>query len=77
MLKNITLSAESFEIELAREKAKREGTTLNDNFRKWLREYARPQADPAAFQASVKEMRKATSGSLQRKFTRDEMNERR
>jgi hypothetical protein len=77
MLKNITLSAESFEIELAREKAKREGTTLNDTFRKWLREYARSQADHAAFRASVEEMRKATSGNLQRKFTRDEMNERR
>jgi hypothetical protein len=56
MLKNITFSAESFEIELAREKAKREGTTFDDTFRKWLREYARSQADHAAFRASVDEM---------------------
>jgi hypothetical protein len=77
MLKNITLSAESVEIDLAREKAKRDGTTLNDTFRKWLREYGRAQVDHEAFQAAVKEMRKATSGNTLRKFTRDEMNERR
>ena len=77
MLKNITLSAESIEIDQAREKAKREGTTLNDTFRKWLHEYSRPQVDHAAFSDAVQKMRKTTSGNPQRKFTRDEMNERR
>lgn len=77
MLKNITLSAESVEIDLAREKAKRDGTTLNDTFRKWLREYSRSEVDLNAFHASVKEMREATASTTLRKFTRDEMNERR
>jgi hypothetical protein len=61
---------ESVEIELTRERAKRDGTTLNDTFRKWLREYACSQADHAAFQASIKEMHKATSGTTQHKFTK-------
>jgi hypothetical protein len=77
MLKNITLSAESVDIDLAREQAKRNGTTLNDTFRKWLREYGRSHTDRETFQASVLEMRNATAAIAVRKYTRDEMNERR
>lgn len=77
MLKNITLSAETDEIELARKKAKSEGTTLNETFRRWLRDYGRAQFDKTAFQSAVKDMRKATAGKITRRFTREEMNERR
>jgi hypothetical protein len=77
MLKNITLSAESEEIDLAREQAKRNGTTLNDTFRNWLRAYGRSQYDRAAFSASIKEIRNATEGKDLGRLTRDEMNERR
>jgi len=39
MLKNITLSAEEQLIREAREKARRERTTLNETFRRWLEQY--------------------------------------
>ncbi|MBN2010165.1 hypothetical protein JW960_12540 [candidate division KSB1 bacterium] len=39
MLKNITLSAEEELIKKARDKAQKENTTLNANFRKWLQKY--------------------------------------
>ena len=39
MLKNITLSAEEKLIKLAREKAARENSTLNSQFRAWLERY--------------------------------------
>ncbi len=40
MLKNITLSAEEQVIARAREEAKRRGTTLNEEFRRWLADFA-------------------------------------
>ncbi|MDQ7053481.1 MAG: hypothetical protein Q9P14_11505, partial [candidate division KSB1 bacterium] len=39
MLKNITLSADEQLIKKAREKARRENTTLNETFRQWLKRY--------------------------------------
>jgi len=39
MLKNITLSAEEQLIYRAREKARREHSTLNETFRRWLKQY--------------------------------------
>jgi hypothetical protein len=77
VLKNITLSAEDAEIQLAREKARRAGTTLNETFRKWLSDYARAEVSASNFQCSVEDMRLATLGQPARKFTREEMNERR
>lgn len=38
-MKNITLSADADLIEQARERARREHTTLNAQFRLWLEEY--------------------------------------
>ncbi|MDZ7728611.1 MAG: hypothetical protein U5Q44_10705 [Dehalococcoidia bacterium] len=35
-MKNITLSADENLIEAARERARRENTTLNEQFRRWL-----------------------------------------
>jgi len=40
-LKNITLSADGEVIRAARERAEAEHTTLNEQFRRWLKDYAR------------------------------------
>lgn len=52
MLKNITLSADEKLIESARERERTEHTTLNEQFRLWLADYARdgPQGDERAEQ---------------------------
>ena len=74
-MKNITLSADERLIEAARERARAEHTTLNEEFRRWLADYARrkEQADEAmGLMERIGSY--ATSGG--RKFTRDEMNER-
>lgn len=41
MIKNITFSAEDTLIEEAREVARADNTTLNEQFRLWLEDYAR------------------------------------
>jgi len=74
-VKNITLSADEKLIEAARQRARAEHTTLNEQFRRWIEDYAqrRQGADEAI--AVIEELRRhvRTGG---RKFTRDEMNER-
>jgi len=74
-VKNITLSADEKLIETARQRARAEHTTLNEQFRRWIEDYAqrRQGADEAI--AVIEELRRhvRTGG---RKFTRDEMNER-
>lgn len=40
-MKNITLSADDKLIEAARERARAEQTTLNEQFRRWLANYVR------------------------------------
>ena len=73
-MKNITLTADEFLIEAARAQAKADKTTLNEQFRIWLTQYARKQ-QAQAFRELMAELRgKASTGG--RKFTRDEMNER-
>ena len=75
-MKNITLSANEKDIEAARKKARSEDTTLNEQFRKWLREYGRADNDYAKRAlALIDELSK--NRSLPHKLTRDEMNERR
>lgn len=74
-MKNITLSADENLIELARARAQAERTTLNEQFRLWLDDYAgrRQQADAAV--ATIRALRgRLTTGG--RRFTREEMNER-
>lgn len=74
-MKNITLSADERLIEAARERARAEHTTLNEQFRRWLAEYARRKQKADEAMAVIQELQ----GSLRtggRKFTRDEMNER-
>ena len=73
-MKNITLSADENLIEAARRRAANEHTTLNEQFRVWLAEYARKQEQLRFYDETIKELR----GKLKvgRKLTRDEMNER-
>ena len=56
-------------------RARAENTTLNEQFRLWLAEYARREQQAERAMAVVRELRgKVRTGG--RKFTRDEMNER-
>lgn len=73
-MKNITLSADERLIEAARERARAEHTTLNEQFRRWLAEYAQREQQAERAMAVVEELR----GKLRvgRKLTREEMNER-
>ncbi len=73
MKKNITLSAEEEIIRKARERALRERTTLNDEFRKWLRQYSRFGITGHEYERMMKSLEYAKPG---RQFTREEMNER-
>lgn len=74
-MKNITLSADERSIEAARERARVEHTTLNEQFRRWLNHYARGERQAERAMAVVEELRgRVRTGG--RRFTRDEMNER-
>lgn len=75
-MKNITLSADEHLIAAARQRAESEHTTLNAKFRSWLEDYVQRQQQSDQAMALIKELRSKyhTEG---RKFTRDEMNERR
>ena len=73
MLKNITLSADEKLIKKAREKAQREHTTINENFRKWLKRYFTSDMHKFNNDDLMNTLDYAHSG---RKFTRDELNER-
>lgn len=73
-MKNITLSAEEELIEAARARAREAHTTLNDEFRRWLAAYARPQDQLQRYEETMAALR----GQLRvgSKLSRDEMNER-
>ncbi len=73
MLKNITLSAEEELIAKAREKARRERTTLNATFRRWLGQYVGQTAKTADFSSFMDSLSYARPG---RRFSRDELHER-
>lgn len=74
-MKNITLSADEALIAAARERAREEHTTLNEQFRGWLAEYARCRQTASDAIAVIESIRTyARTGG--RRFTREEMNER-
>lgn len=74
-MKNITLSADERLIEAARERARAEHTTLNEQFRRWLNDYARREQQAERAMEVVRELRgRVRTGG--RRFTREEMNER-
>lgn len=72
-VKNITLSADEHLIERARQAARSQHKTLNAAFREWLEQYV--QSGAALEYDEV--MRKLSHIRAGRKYTRDEMNERR
>ena len=73
-MKNITLSADESLIEAARERARAERTTLNEQFRRWLAEYAHTRERMQRYDDVMVQLR----GRLKvgRKLAREEMNER-
>ena len=76
LMRNITLSAADQLIDQAREKARAQGVTLNDEFRKWLASYVQAadgQSAVSRFRSVMQALPQADAG---RSFTRDEMNER-
>lgn len=75
VVKNITLSADENLIAAARRRAEAEHTSLNQQFRLWLRNYVRREQQAAEAMRVIRELQRDifTGG---RKFTRDEMNER-
>jgi len=74
VMRKITFSADRADVELARESAHRRNTTLDELFREWLREVAAGQERAREYRAMMERLRHVNAG---RKFTRDEMNERR
>ena len=75
-MRNITLSATDELIDSAREKARANGVTLNDEFRKWLSSYVQGDDSQSAvtrFRAVMQALPKVDAG---RAFSRDEMNNR-
>lgn len=74
-MKNITLSADERLIEAARDRARADRTTLNEQFRRWLSEYSLGE-DRTADAANLLQELRAYVRIGGRKFTRDEMNER-
>ena len=73
-MKNITLSADEETIEAARARARAERTTLNEQFRRWLEDYAQRNQRLERYDRAIEQLR----GRLDvgRKLTRDEMHER-
>ena len=74
-VKNITLSADENLIEQARKAAAERHTTLNAAFREWLEDFS-GRADRARRFDEAMQRVKDSGFSVDRKYTRDEMNER-
>lgn len=72
-MRRITFRADEAVLESARQIAKKDGKTLSEAFREWLRSYVSPHRSLTDYDALMKSLRYAKAG---RKFTRDEMHER-
>ena len=72
-VKNITLSADEHLIELARNKARSQRTTLNAAFREWLIQFTEQQDRAKEYTDLMRRLRYVQPG---RGFSRDELNER-
>ena len=73
-MKNITFSADPDKIDQARRYAQTQNTTLMDLFREWLDGVAGRESRAEEYRSMMQQLRHANAG---RKFTREEMNERR
>jgi hypothetical protein len=71
MNRNITLRAEKKLIHQAREKAAREKSTLNEQFRLWLERYVNAEHEAFDFPSLMQRLSYANSG---KQFSRDELN---
>ena len=76
MMRNITLSAADQLIDQARDKARAQGLTLNDEFRKWLASYVQAADGQSAVNRFRSVMQAMPDVNAGRTFSRDEMNER-
>ena len=74
-MRNVTFSADERLIEAARNRARRERTTLNDEFRRWLEAYALRENQAQAAMETIADLQ-ASLKTGGRRYTRDEMNER-
>ena len=74
-MRNITFAADENLIAAAREQARAENTTLNEQFRLWLEQYAAQRRATRALDVMTRISAYAGSGG--RTFSRDERNERR
>lgn len=72
-VKNITLSADEHLIEQAREAARAQHTTLNAAFREWLEQYTARKSFAQQFDEI---MERTKYVKADRKYTREELNER-
>jgi hypothetical protein len=74
-MRNVTFSADERLIEAARNRARRERTTLNEEFRRWLEAYALRENQAHTARETIADLQAGlrTGG---RRFTRDELNER-
>jgi hypothetical protein len=72
-MKNITFTANESLIKKARERARKENTSLNKRFREWLEQYATKDEKSDEFDQVMKKLSYVSPGKT---FTRDEMNER-
>lgn len=70
-MKNITLSADDHLIDAARKRAASEHTTLNEQFRRWLREYVGRQQQASEAVQVMRELQARLH--VGRKPTREDM----
>ena len=73
MKKNITLSADENIIKKARQRARKQKTTLNNEFRKWLERYANDDSLARNYTLIMNRLDYVKAGQH---FTREELNER-
>ena len=73
-MKNITLSADEYLIERARQTAQAEHKTLNAAFREWLEQYTARAGNVEEYDRLMRRLRGHVVAG--RKFSREEMNER-
>jgi hypothetical protein len=72
-VKNIPLRAEESLIEQARQVGREQHTTLNAAFREWLKEFTARQTKMQEYDALMEQL---NYFKVDRKYTREEMNER-
>ena len=70
-MRNITLSADERLIDEARDRARKDHTTLNAEFRRWLLEYSGRRERAERMMRTIKELQKTIK--LEGPFPREEM----